>query len=138
MPRLPAPLPPSEYPVLLRRSTTWLPEHLGVPRDVLHEARKLAGQATFAKGRRDAIARHLLLVAACRTGWMSFVARIPLFHTPGLLVADPRREAFYWSLDPGLPTGFESTAAERLAELLRDALGLSTPEPGVVTVEPRI
>lgn len=107
--------------MLLRRSTSWIPEQLGVPGRARREARRLARQvaASQAVGRREAVARHLLALAACRVGWMWSVAHIPLFQTPGLLLADPRREAFYWSLDPGLPGAFERDAVDRLARLLR-------------------
>lgn len=129
---LPPPLPPADYPVLLRRSTSWLPEELGVSAAVRREARRLARQvaASQAAGRRDAVARHLLALAACRVGWMWSVARIPLFQAPGLLLADPRREAFYWSLDPGLPVGFERDAVNRLAMLLREMEQPAEPDAG--------
>jgi hypothetical protein len=116
-------VPPSQYPALLRRSSTWLPEEAGVPRAIVQEARGLAGQVAHTVGRREAIARHLLALAACRVGWMSSVARIPLFQTPGLLLADPRNEAFYWSLDPGVPLRFEDAATRRLAPLLQQVEG---------------
>jgi hypothetical protein len=102
----------------MRRSTTWLPEQLGLPPSATRLARALATQASFAVGRREAVARHLLALAACRAGWLALVARVPLFYTPGLLLADPRREAFYWSLDPGLPRAFEDAAIARLTPLL--------------------
>jgi hypothetical protein len=110
--------PATVYPVLLRRASTWLPEELGVPRAIVQEARALGSQVGYAVGRREAVARHLLALAACRVGWMSSVARVPLFQTPGLLLADPRAEAFYWSLDPGLPHRFEESATKKLAPLL--------------------
>jgi hypothetical protein len=113
-------IPPSDYAALLRHSTTWLPEELGVPRAIVQEARSLAGQVASAVGRREAVARHLLALAACRVGWMSSVARIPLFQAPGLLLADPRNEVFYWSLDPGMPWRFEEAATGRLAPLLSE------------------
>ena len=119
VPSLPPPLPPTDYPVLIRRSTTWLPETVGVSKTAIREARKLASTITFAVGRREAVARHLLALACCRVGRTSFVARIPLFQAPGLLLADPRREAFYWSLDPGVPGSFEERAGGVLADLLR-------------------
>jgi len=120
--RVPPVLPPSHYTVLLRRSTTWLPEDLGVPRAIVQEARSVATQVACAVGRREAVTRHLIALAACRIGWMWSVARIPLFQTPGLLLADPRGEAFYWSLDPGLPRHFEESATDVLAPLLRRAV----------------
>jgi hypothetical protein len=82
------------------------------------EARALASQVAYAVGRRDAVARHVLALAACHAGWMSRVARVPLFQTPGLLLAEPRTETFYWSLDPGVPWRFEEAATLRLAPLL--------------------
>ena len=112
--------PATAYPALLRRATTWLPEELGVPRAIVQEARLLGNQVAYAVGRREAVARHLLALAACRIGWMSSVARVPLFQAPGLLLADPRTETFYWSLDPGLPRRFEDAATQQLAPLLRE------------------
>lgn len=97
-----------------------------MPRSVVQEARRLAAGVTFAGGRCDAIVRHLLALAVCQSGWMSLVARVPLFHAPGLLLADPHREAFYWSLDPGVPGPFEASAVARLASLLR---ARPRPEP---------
>jgi hypothetical protein len=102
----------------MRRSTTWLPEQHGLPPGATRLARSLAAQASFAIGRREAVARHLLALAACRAGWLAPVARVPLFYTPGLLLADPRRETFYWSLDPGLPPAFEDAALADLTPLL--------------------
>lgn len=89
-----------------------------MPRAVTREARKLAATVTFAVGRREAVARHILALAVCGAGWMSLVARIPLFKAPGLLLADPVRESFYWSLDPGVPGEFEARAVELLVPLL--------------------
>ncbi len=118
MSRLPPPLPPSDYPVLLRRSLTWRPEELGLARVVVRQARTLAGRLAHTPGRRDAIARHLLALASAQAGRISVVARIPLFQAPGLLLADPERETFYWSLDPGLPDSAEREAVVRLARMI--------------------
>ena len=117
--RLPQPLPPTDYPALLRHSTTWIPDAIGVPRSIVERASDLAGQVTYSVGRTEAIARHLLALAACQAGWVSAVARIPLFKAPGLLLADARRERFYWSLDPGLPPAFQEAAVTEITALLK-------------------
>ena len=135
MPWLPPPLPPAHYPSLLRHSTTWLPEEVGVPRAVVRLARQLAAQIANTVGRREAIARHLLALAACEAGQMACVARIPLFQAPGILVADPHSESFYWSLDPGVPASFEGSAVSQLAAALKAALLPPDADPAPAAVE---
>lgn len=117
----PSVLPPADLPTLLRRSTTWDPGPPGIPRHVMRQARQQAAEIARTVGRRNAIAHYLLARAACDAGWMSLIARVPLFQTPGILLADPHREALYWCLDPGLPRGSEEGARSRLAGLLRQA-----------------
>lgn len=124
--RLPPPQPPANFAVLLRRSSTWIPEAVGIPRNVVREARKLAGEVASGVGRRDAIARYIVAVAASRTGTVSLVARIPLFRTPGLLIAHPAREAFYWTVDPMVPPSFEERAAEIIAATLKSLTSTAT------------
>ncbi len=110
-------LSPTEFRSFVRRSTTWQPDEAGIPAEVIGEARRLAADVAQTPGRQEAVARHLAALGACRVGWITCVGRAALFQAPGLLLADPRREALYWSLDPGVPTTFENACIERLRPL---------------------
>ena len=127
---LPPPLPPTDYPVLLRRSSTWIPEAAGIPNSVVREARRLASEIASGAGRRDAISRYVVALGASQVGRVWLVARVPLFRTPGVLIADPARESFYWTLDPILPPEFERRASEVIAAALRSFAGASADGNG--------
>ncbi len=108
---------PADFRGLVYRSTTWHPEEAGVPASVMGEAHRLAASIAQTPGRREAVARHLAALGACRVGSMVCVARAALFQTPGLLLVDPRTEALYWSLDPGLADPLEAACTDRLVPL---------------------
>jgi hypothetical protein len=114
-------------PVLRKRAITWLPEEQGFPKAVLREARKSASEICFSTGRRDSVARYLAALAAVRAGRLSLVGDSPLFQAPGIVVADPQKEAFYWSLNPGVPLDFEERETERLAAMLMAQQDQRTP-----------